>query len=183
MVKVIKEGYAIPFHNPPPLSLVPMEFPSYLGNPEKFHLLELEVQSLLEKEAIEEVTDRSQGFYNRLFLVEKSSGGWRPVLDVSKLNKFVILTKFSMEDTQSVLASIHRDDWMISVDMRDAYFHIPIHPTSRKYLRFVFDGRVFQFRALCFGLSTAPQVFTRTLAPVARWAHLADIRMLLYLDD
>lgn len=49
---------------------------------------------------------------------------------------------------------------MISLDVQDAYFHILVHPDSRKYLRFVFEDQIFQFRALCFGLLTAPQVFT-----------------------
>ena len=138
---------------------------------------------MTQKNAIEEVKDDSPGFYNRLFLVLKASGTWRPVLDVSRLNNFVIKTKFSMETTQSVLNSIQRGDWMISMDMRDAYFHIPIHPTSRKFLRFSFNSKTYQFRALCFGLSTAPQVFTRVLAPLAKILHLAGFRILLYLDD
>ncbi|XP_066962241.1 uncharacterized protein [Macrobrachium rosenbergii] len=115
---------------------------------------------MLEKEAIELLhAPLSPGFYNRLFLVTKASGGWRPVLDVSALNVFVQKTKFSMETKQSVLASLHQGDWMVSIDLQDAYFHVPIHPDSRKFLRFVFEGQVYQFHALCFGLSTAPQVF------------------------
>ena len=67
--------------------------------------------------------------------------------------------------------------------MKDAYFRFPIHPQSRRFLRFVFDGQVYQFRAMCFGLSTAPQVFTRILAPVSKIIHLAGFRIILYLDD
>ena len=39
------------------------------------------------------------------------------------------------------------------------------------------------FKALCFGLSTAPQVFTRVFAAVSAWAHSRGIRLLRYLDD
>ena len=183
VMEVVKEGYQIPFLAPPPLSVVPQEFPAYLGNQEKFLALETEVKEMFQKGAIEQVIDNSPGYYNRLFLVLKASGAWRPVLDVSSLNKFVKKTKFSMETTQSVLSAIHQDDWMISMDMKDAYFHIPIHPASRPYLRFMFNGLNYQFKALCFGLSTAPQVFTRVLAPLARICHLAGIRIILYLDD
>ena len=45
------------------------------------------------------------------------------------------------------------------------------------------EGTVYQFRALCFGLSTAPQVFTRVFAVVSAWAHSHGIRLLRYLDD
>ena len=41
----------------------------------------------------------------------------------------------------------------------------------------------YQFKALCFGLSTAPQVFTRVMAPVSAMLHCRGIRMLRYLND
>ena len=50
-------------------------------------------------------------------------------------------------------------------------------------MRFTSEGTVYQFRALCFGLSTAPQVFTRVFAVVSVWAHSHEIRLLRYLDD
>ena len=183
VISVLKQGYEIPFHHSPPLSLIPQEFPSYLGNQEKFEALEKEVSEMLVKNAIEEVSGQEPGYYNRLFLVQKASGAWRPVLDVSKLNKYVTKTKFSMETIQSVLSSIQQGDWMISMDMKDAYFHVPIHQASRPYLRFMFNRKVYQFKALCFGLSTAPQVFTRVLAPLGKIIHLAGFRIVLYLDD
>ena len=88
-----------------------------------------------------------------------------------------------METTQLFLDSIQQADWMISMDMKDAYFHMPIHLESRAYLRFCFNQKVFQFKALCFGLSTAPQVFTRVMAPFGKIVHLAGFRIALYLDD
>ena len=72
---------------------------------------------------------------------------------------------------------------MVSLDLKDAYFQVPIHPDSRKYLRFVAFGRVYQFKALCFGLSMAPQVFTRVMALVSAFLHRAGIRIRCYLDD
>ena len=110
-------------------------------------------------------------------------GLWRPVIDLSSLNGFVQLTPFRMESNQSVLQSIRSFDWMISIDLKDAYLQVPIHPNSRKFLRFVANDRVYQFKALCFGLSTAPQVFTRVMAPVSSFLHSQGTWMLQYLDD
>ena len=56
-------------------------------------------------------------------------------------------------------------------------------PSGTSYLRFVVDGKTFQFRVLCFGLTTAPQVFTRIMAPVSAILHRHGVRMLRYLDD
>ena len=72
---------------------------------------------------------------------------------------------------------------MASIDLKEAYLQVPVHPDSRHFLRFVFRDRVFQFKALCFGLSTALQVFTRVMAPVSTILHSMGIRMRRYLDD
>ena len=60
---------------------------------------------------------------------------------------------------------------------------MPIRPSSRKFLRFTVGGRAWQFRVLCFGLSTVPQVFTRVMDPVSAFLHQLGARMLRYLDD
>ena len=83
---------------------------------------------------------------------------------------------------QSVL-SVRQRDWMVSLDLKDAYLQVPIHPDSHKFLRFVAFSKPYQFRALCFGLSTALQVFTRVMAPVSAFLHRLGIRIRRYLDD
>ena len=125
----------------------------------------------------------SPGFYSHLFVVWKTSGSWRPVIDLSHLNRFVDVCHFQMETIQSVLLSVCQGDWMASIDLKEAYLQVPIHPSSRHLLRFVFRDQVYQFKALCFGLSTAPQVFTRVMAPVSAILHSMGIRMRRYLDD
>ena len=76
-----------------------------------------------------------------------------------------------METPQSVLRSIRPGDWMISLDLQGAYLQVPIHPESRRYLRFTMGGVSYQFRVLYFGLTTAPQVFTRLMAPISAILH------------
>ena len=105
------------------------------------------------------------------------------MIDLSHLNDFVQLTSFKMETVASVLLSVREGDFLASLDLKDAYFQILIHRFSRKLLRFTSEGTVYQFRALYFGLSTAPQVFTRAFAVVSAWAHSHGIRLLHYLDD
>ncbi|XP_066958149.1 uncharacterized protein [Macrobrachium rosenbergii] len=79
--------------------------PSY--QQEKQQILFDLLEQMLEKRAVEQVSDlQSLGFYNRLFLVPKQSEGWRPVLDVSSLNHFVLKEKFKMETSQSIYRSL-----------------------------------------------------------------------------
>ena len=93
------------------------------------------------------------------------------------------VSHFQMETIQSVLLSVCLGDWMASIDLRKAYLQVPVHPESRPFLRFVANGQVYQFKALCFSLSTAPQVFTPVMAPVSAFLHSLGIRMRCYLDD
>ena len=177
MVEVLREGYRIPFLQPPPLSAYPIPMPSYAPTSIKGAALEEVTLALIAKGAVELAPLPSPGFYSRLFVVWKTSGSWRPVIDLSLLNRFVDVSHFRMETIQSVLLSVWQGDWMASIDLR-----VPVHPESRRFLRFVAHGRTYQFKALCFGLSTAPQVFTWVMAPVSAILHSLGIRMRRYLD-
>ena len=151
----------------------------------KVQILREQVASLLQKRAIEEVncTHPKRGFFSRLFLVKKRSGGWRPVIDLSRLNQFILCPHFKMETVDSIRLALRKGDWVTSLDLTDAYFHVMIHRRSRRYLRFSFEGKTFQFRALPFGLCVSPYVFSRVLKAVLRHIRLQGIRVHAYLDD
>ena len=121
-----------------------------------------EVASLLSKGAVEEIIPECPGYYSRIFLVPKKNGKLRLIIDLSVLNHFVYTQTFKMETQRNVKDSIQLNDWAFSLDLTDAYLHVPIHRQSRKYLRFTLRGRVYQFKALPFGLSTSPFVFVYT---------------------
>ena len=182
VVEALRVGYRIPFDRRPPLSERPLSLPAYSPQSIKGVALTQELQTLLRKGAVEPAP-QSPGFYSRLFLVQKASGLWRPIIDLSTLNDYITSSHFHMETPQSVLRSIRPGDWMVSLDLQDAYLQVPVHHDSRRYLRFVVAGKSYQFRVLCFGLTTAPQVFTRIMAPVSAILHKYGVRMLRYLDD
>ena len=76
---------------------------------------------MLSKDALEIILDPGPGFYSRLSLVEKVTGGWRPVIDLSHLNEFVLQILFKMETVASVLLSIREGDFLASIDLKDAF--------------------------------------------------------------
>ena len=142
------------------------------------------IQDLLHKGAIEVVhTQNSIGFYSRLFLVPKPGNRWRPVIDLSSLNKFLVISKFKMETPELIRASLRKGEWVTSIDLTDAYLHVPIHTHSQKYLRFHHKGVTYQFVSLPFGLATAPLVFTSLVKEVKLLALQQGIRLHQYLDD
>ena len=77
-MNVLRHGYHIPFQDSPPsLTPVPLSFWTYNPGSRKSLALCQEVSKMLEKGALEIVADPGFGFYSRLFLVEKATGGWR----------------------------------------------------------------------------------------------------------
>ena len=105
------------------------------------------------------------------------------MIDLLSLNGFVTFAKFSVEMISSVFGLIRKGDVMFSIDLKNSYFQIPVHLKSRPYLQFVVQRKVYQFRIICFGISTAPQVFTRGFDLVSQWAHQRGIWLFRYLDD
>ena len=183
VLNIITNGYVLPFLSKPNLVRFPLIVSEYKALPKDQALADC-IQSLLSKNAIERVENvKSLGFYSRLFLVPKPHQRWRPVIDLSRLNTFLHIEKFKMETPESIRTSLIPGEWVLSIDLSDAYLHIPIHPLSRKYLRFCHRSQVFQFTSLPFGLATAPQVFTMIVKEVKQMALSRGLRLHQYLDD
>jgi len=182
VVDVLKNGYHIPFVNKVSLTLNSSGPVAYQPGSIKAKALTIEIEQLVIKGAVEPA-DVTPGFYSLLFVTPKASGGWRPILDLSLLNLSVAKTKFKMETIASITKSLRPGMWATSLDLKDAYFHVPIAKKSRKYLRFSSPGGNFQFKALPFGLTTAPAVFTRVIKVVGKLAHIEGIVLFQYLDD
>ena len=122
VVEALRVGYRIPFDRRPPLSERPLSLPAYSPQSIKGVALTQELQNLLRKGAVE-LAPQSPGFYSRLFLVQKASGSWRPIIDLSTLNDYITSSHFHMETPQSVLRSIRPGDWMISLDLQVPVYH------------------------------------------------------------
>uniref|UniRef100_A0A1A8PZ04 ribonuclease H n=1 Tax=Nothobranchius rachovii TaxID=451742 RepID=A0A1A8PZ04_9TELE len=106
----------------------------------------------------------AENYFERYFLVPKRGGtSIRPILDLRALNRCLRKYRFKMLTLSSLLRLIHQNDWFTSIDLRDAYFHIPVYPPHRKFLRFAFQGVCYEYTVLPFGLSLSPRVFVRCL--------------------
>ena len=182
VLSIVAKGYRLRFTSPPLLRQIPWEIRSPRDPKEVLGMRE-QITLMLQKNAITEVNPDSPGFYSNVFLVRKASGGWRPVIDLKNLNAHIHAPHFRMFTTSSVLSSVEKGDYAFKIDLQDAYFHVPIHPSSRKYLRFAFENKVYQFRVLPFGLNTAPQVFTGLGHTVTAYLHRQGVSVIPYLDD
>ena len=185
IVTMLRWGYRLQWvdNTPPPLSWTPTVISRY-QDPSLDLALGIAIKDLLGKAAVEEVPHPpSPGFYSRLFLTPKATGGWRPIIDLKRLNPYVRGDRYKQETPQQIRESLHSGMWAISLDLKDAFFHVPISQRSRKYLRFCYQGRTYQYRALPFGLKTAPWIFTKVISQVMGMPELKDYTVHPYLDD
>ena len=88
-----------------------------------------------------------------------------------------------MLTAKSLTRSIRPGDWFTSIDLKDAYFHIPIYPPHRKFLRFGFQGKVYEYTVLPFGMSLSPRVFVRCTETALAPLRQQGIRVASYIDD
>ena len=179
------EGLSSSLMSIPPLSFPGKNFssPSQGINDPFF---DEEVEALLLKGAVEVVPldPPSLGYISRIFLVPMKSGGMRPILNLKKLNADHLDTPtFRMETVEDVRHALRPGVWATSIDLRDAYFHVKLQPDVRKFMRFGWRGRLFQFGALPFDLSPAPKEFTFLTKLIKAVRGAKGIRTIFYLDD
>ncbi|CAJ0933395.1 unnamed protein product [Ranitomeya imitator] len=151
--------------------------------------IQREVLSLLEKKVLQEVPqqEETRGFYSPLFLRTKPDGTFRVIINLKQLNRYLVIEKFKMETIKSCVRSLIPSCFMTVIDLKDAYYHVPIHPDFRKYLRVavMIQGELkhYQYKALPFGLAIAPRVFTKLMAEVMAHIREQNILIVPYLDD
>ena len=107
VLQTVSEGYRIEFTGRPRLTTVPRWTPVPQDRARQRDL-ESGLQTLLEKRAIRIVDPPPDdpGFFSTLFLVKKKSGGWRPILNLKRFNRWVRPQKFRMETLRNVMLSL-----------------------------------------------------------------------------
>ena len=183
VLRILRQGYKLTFTENPRLSPVPIEMISYKKQQDQN--FQDCINQLECKGVIELCPDPTvPGYYNRVFLVpKKDKAKFRVILDLKALNYYIEYQKFKMETAESIRMEIQKGEWATSLDLSDAYYHVPIHPQHRRYFRFVFRGQVFQYCALPQGLTTAPYVFSKIITPLKSHCHKLGIFLHQYLDD
>ena len=148
-----------PFQSKPPVLRVAQE---------EHRCISEEVQTLLEKGAIRLVPKGMEGqcFLSSVFTVPKKDGGRRPIINLKSLNKFIPHHHFKMEGIHSLRDIVLQGDFMIKLDLKDAFFSVPVHHSFQKYLGFKWEDREYLFQCMPFGLTSAPRIFTKLMRPV-----------------
>ncbi|KAJ8918504.1 hypothetical protein NQ315_015209 [Exocentrus adspersus] len=149
----------------------------------EFQQIRTEIENLLKMGAIEECEHCPDQFVSNIFLADKPNGKKRFILNLKQLNAYIRTCHFKMENARTAIRLIQKGTYGATIDLKDAYYLLPIHESSRKFLRFHFSGCLYQFTCLPFGLSSAPFTFTKLLKPVVQKIRSQGIMCVNYLDD
>lgn len=176
----IHNGYKIPLLSTPHQTNIPKN--DNFTETEKQIICD-SINDLLKIGAVSCCKPAKDQFLSKIFLVPKPDGTFRFILNLKSFNKHVLTYHFKMEDIRTAIKLITRDSYLASVDLKDAYFCLGIHPSSKKYLRFMFDGKLYEFQVLPFGLSSAPYVFQKLIKPITTYLREQGLISVNYLDD
>lgn len=182
VLEVIEHGYRFNFRSmPPPRPAAPL----FSGSPAEMadltrQLLEWQRSGVIEPD----LSSPTRRVSSLLFPVpKKGSDQFRWCHDLRYLNDWLKEKQVKYETVESVRQMIRKRDYMTSIDLKSAYQHVMIHPSHRNLLCFDALGRRWRFRALPFGVSSAPYVFTRVMRTVMQFFRNQCIRISIYLDD
>lgn len=183
VIETIARGHLLPFMKNSKPTFRGVKY-TCVAKDKMIVLLE-EVKKLLDKGAIQQLhhSQIQMGFYSHYFLVTKKTGEFRPIINLKELNQTLIVPSFKMESIRTITMALQSQDYMASLDLKDAYFHVPIAKKHQKYLRFAILDKAYQYKVLPFGLSSSPRVFTKVLSPVIAKIRLLGVHIYPYLDD
>ncbi len=118
-------------------------------------------------------------------MYQKKGGGGeqRPVVNLKPLNRDIPYEHFKMEGIHMLKDLLKKGDYLVKIDLKDAYLTVPIWHKHQKYLRFLWKDNMWEFACLPFGLASAPRVFTKLLKPVVAVLRQMGLRIIIYLDD
>lgn len=147
------------------------------------HLVHEEMKKLLQLDAIELVSiqHKGEGFLFQVF--SDTEKEWWVETHSRLKGTQQVHGSTTVQDVVGIISSLDQRDWFSALDLQDAYFHITINWSHRRFLRFTLGQDHFQYKVLPFSLSSALRVFSKVLAVVA--AHFQKQRIIIfpYLDD
>ena len=146
-------------------------------------LLAQEIQKLVEKGIIGRSNMTLPSYYSPVFLRDKPDGSYRFILNLKRFNKQVDKIHFKMESIKNVIRMVTPGCWMASIDLKDAYYSVGVHPDHQRFLKFFSAGEVYRYLTMPNGYRDAPRVFTKIMKPIFGTLRQQGYQSVVYLDD
>ena len=105
------------------------------------------------------------------------------ILNLKSLDKFVTYHHFKMDTIWTAIRSMTPGCYMASIDLKDAYYSVPIHTDFQKYLKFQWKGKLYKFVCFPNGLAICPRKFTKLLKPALAYLRKQGHTSVIFIDD
>ena len=175
----ISQGIKLEFNSPPD----PFVNKQRLLTDSEIKFVDSEIKDLLVSGCIIE-RKVPPAFLSQIFTVPKPNGKLRLVIDLRNINKHIKVRKFAYEDINTVLEVIKPKDKLVTIDIKNSFFHIPIHQDYSKYISFQWRGRFYSWVVLPFGLSSSPYYWSKCNRCVVRYLRQEQkVSTVCYVDD
>ncbi|XP_055913098.1 uncharacterized protein LOC129946788 [Eupeodes corollae] len=141
--------------------------------------IDQELQEMLEAGVIEK---SKSPWASPILLVKKKDGSYRFCVDYRKLNEVTDRDAYPLPFISAILDKLRNAKYLSSLDIKSAYWQIPMEKESRKYTAFTVPGRgLYQFCRMPFGLHNSPATWQRFIDDVLG----PDLEpfVFVYLDD
>ncbi|MES9884831.1 MAG: reverse transcriptase domain-containing protein [Sedimenticola sp.] len=146
-------------------------------------IVDKEVESLLQLKVIKQVEHEGSEFISPIFTVPRKDGEYRMILNLKELNKYIPYHHFKMDTFETALTMITKDCYMASIDLRHAYYSVPVAEEHQKLLKFSWRGILYAYVCLPNGICCAPRIFTKLLKPVYATLRKLGHKNTGYIDD
>ena len=177
VLNIVKHGLQLQFHTLPPM----LSLPSYSSHSPA---MSLEIESLHTKTAIAITTPSADQFVSPIFDVpKKDTGKSRIILNLKILNTYIRQTSFKCEGLDTIIAMLCKNDYFVSIDLKDAYLMFSIFPDFWKFLCFDWKGVRYFYKCMPFGLTSSPRIFTKVLKVVLTFLRSRGLRVSAWFDD
>lgn len=142
-----------------------------------------EIEKLLKKKVLVKTNHEKIEFISPIFVKPKDDGGTRMILNLKSLNQNIEFQHFKMQTIKDALLMISKGDYLTSIDLKDAYYSVPIHRDYQCFLKFSFQGTIYKFTCYPNGLGPCPRKFTKlTAVPMSKLRTLG-IPICGFIDD
>ena len=170
------------------VSVIPLDFSEEIDHkssviqskfsPKEEMLLSVEIKNLIKESQHEE-----REYISPIFLTPKPDGSFRMILNLKNLNDHMPYIHFKMETIKYVLNLVTPNCCMAKIDMKDAYYSIPILNEQQKFLKFSLQGKIYKCTCLPNGLCSGPREFTKLLKPPLAELRLDCVKIPASIDD
>ena len=155
----------------------------YKRNSKESEIIDAEVNKLLSKGVISYTTPKEGDYFSNLFVTPKKDGSLRTILNLKKLNESCSTSHFKMESLKNAISMIKPGSYMCTIDIKDAFYTVPIYNPHKRYLKFMWKGQAYRFEVMPNGYKDAMRVFTKLLKPIMAKLREEGHKSTIYVDD